>query len=85
MPSKDRVICVNRGWCEVFGFVDETADLHDQDIEKSLQTAGVPLDEMMHPLYDTARTVTVWSKKKGAWRACLNSPPNLASVRLCCR
>jgi hypothetical protein len=84
MPSKDRVICVNRGWCEVFGFVDETADLHDQDIEKSLQTAGVPLDEMMHPLYDTARTVTVWSKKKGVWRTCLNSPPNLASARLCC-
>ena len=63
-PS-DHVICVNQGWCEIFGFIDETADLRDKDIEKSLMTTGVPLEEIMHPLFDTSRTITVWSKKKG--------------------
>lgn len=27
--GKDRVLCVNQGWCEVFGFVDETAELKE--------------------------------------------------------
>lgn len=63
--GNDRVICVNQGWCEIFGFIDETADLKDKDIEKSLMTTGVPLEEIMHPLFDTSRTITVWSKKKG--------------------
>ena len=63
--GNDRVLCVNQGWCDVFGFVDETADLKDRDIEQSLMTAGVPMEEIFHPLFDTSRSITVWSKKKG--------------------
>ena len=61
----DRILCVNQGWCEIFGFIDETASLENHNIEESLGTAGVPMEEICHPLFDTSRTVSVWSKKKG--------------------
>jgi len=61
----DRILCVNQGWCEIFGFIDETASLENHNIEESLGTAGVPMEEICHPLFDTSRTVSLWSKKKG--------------------
>lgn len=64
-PHSDRVLCVNQGWCDIFGFVDESAEMKDNDIEQSLATAGIAMDDIMHPLFDATRTLTVWSRKKG--------------------
>ena len=69
MPSDgrrmDKILCVNQGYIQVLGFPGETADCDDGDIERTLQTSGIPVASVIDPVHNTQRCVEVWSKDKG--------------------
>lgn len=58
-------VCPCAGWCDVFGFVEETVCVESVVIEDALSGVSLHLNDLMDATFDVSRRVSVWSNKRG--------------------